>query len=49
MLYGSPSHRLEESLRTTSIALEIEGQYTLILTNDSSISVRSRMYDHFFR
>jgi len=25
MLYGSPSHRLEESLRVTSRCLEIEG------------------------
>jgi len=25
MLYGSPAHRLEETLRLTSRALEIEG------------------------
>jgi hypothetical protein len=28
MLYGSPSHRLEESLKATSRALEIDGMMT---------------------
>ena len=49
MLYGSPSHRLEESLKATSRALEIEAQFLyvpgcMIISFDDSDTKTSSMH-----
>ena len=49
MLYGSPSHRLEESLRATSRVLEIEAQFfyvpgCMIISFDDSNTKTSSMH-----
>jgi len=49
MIYGSPSHRLEESLRATSRVLEIDAQFfyvpgCMIISFDDSNTKTSSMH-----
>jgi len=46
MLYGSPAHRLEETLRATARVLEIDGTLFWYLTDRSPIFIRPWMYDY---